>query len=58
MASMNQRLDKQIQTILLPTSEKTHFISSKFVKNIAEFGGDISSLVSEDVKERLTKIFK
>ena len=45
MAGMNARLDSGIETVFLMASERNHFISSRFVKEIALLGGDISSFV-------------
>jgi pantetheine-phosphate adenylyltransferase len=45
MAGMNYRLDSDIETVFLMASEHHQFISSRFVKDIATFGGDISSFV-------------
>jgi pantetheine-phosphate adenylyltransferase len=45
MAGMNYRLDSGIETVFLMASESHQFISSRFVKDIAAFGGDISSFV-------------
>ena len=45
MAGMNARLDSRIETVFLPASERQHFISSRFVKEIALLGGDVSSFV-------------
>ncbi len=45
MAGMNYRLDNKIETVFLMASEHHQFISSRFVKDIARFGGDISSFV-------------
>ncbi len=53
MYGMNYQLDNTIQTIFLPASEKHHFIASKLVKEIAILGGDISSFVSQNVKEKI-----
>lgn len=57
MACMNNRLDPEIETIFLTASESTHFISSRFVKQIAKLGGDISSLVSLPVANHLRAYF-
>jgi pantetheine-phosphate adenylyltransferase len=46
MAGMNYRLDPQIETVFLMASEHHQFISSRFVKEIARLGGDVSSFVS------------
>jgi pantetheine-phosphate adenylyltransferase len=45
MAGMNYRLDCEIETVFLMASEHHQFISSRFVKDIAAYGGDISSFV-------------
>ena len=46
MAGMNYRLDPDIETVFLMASEHHQFISSRFVKEIARLGGDVSSFVS------------
>jgi len=45
MAGMNARLDAEVETVFLMASEHHQFISSRFVKEIALLGGDISSFV-------------
>jgi pantetheine-phosphate adenylyltransferase len=52
MAGMNYRLDTDIETVFLMASEHHQFISSRFVKDIATFGGDISSFVPQLTFER------
>jgi pantetheine-phosphate adenylyltransferase len=52
MAGMNYRLDSDIETVFLMASEHHQFISSRFVKDIASFGGDISSFVPALTNER------
>jgi pantetheine-phosphate adenylyltransferase len=53
MAGMNARLDPGIETVFLMASEGVHFISSRFVKEIALLGGDISPFVSAPVIARI-----
>lgn len=57
MACMNNRLKSDIETVFLTASENTHFISSRFVKQIARLGGDISSFVSANVAKHLKSHF-
>lgn len=57
MFGMNYRLDSEIQTVFLPASETTHFIASRFVKEIARLGGDITSFVSPHVARALKRVF-
>ncbi len=45
MAGMNYRMDPAIETVFLTASETHQFISSRFVKEIARLGGDISTFV-------------
>ena len=52
MAGMNARLDSEIETVFLMASEHHQFISSRFVKEIARLGGDISSFVPALTLER------
>ena len=52
MAGMNYRLDPTIETVFLTASETHQFISSRFVKEIARLGGDISSFVPALTLER------
>ncbi|MBA2629158.1 MAG: pantetheine-phosphate adenylyltransferase [Rickettsiaceae bacterium] len=58
MACMNSRLDETIETIFLPASEKNQFISSKLVKEIVSLGGDISSFVIPEIKDRLVQYYQ
>lgn len=52
MAGMNHRLDADIETVFLMASESNQFISSRFVKEIARLGGDVSSFVPRLTLER------
>jgi pantetheine-phosphate adenylyltransferase len=52
MAGMNRRLDQQIETVFLMASETNQFISSRFVKEIARLGGDVSTFVPKLTLER------
>jgi pantetheine-phosphate adenylyltransferase len=53
MAGMNAKLNPNIQTVFLPASEHTHFISSRFVKEIVRLGGGVEGLVSKHVEREL-----
>ena len=52
MTGMNHRLDPEIETVFLMASETNQFISSRFVKEIAQLGGDVSSFVPAITLER------
>jgi pantetheine-phosphate adenylyltransferase len=53
MAATNARLCPSIETMFLTASETNQFISSRFVKEIARLGGDVSSFVSANVRAEL-----
>jgi pantetheine-phosphate adenylyltransferase len=53
MACMNSKLAPTIETVFLTASESTHFVSSRFVKQISKLGGDVSGFVSVHVAEQL-----
>jgi len=55
MAGMNARLNPQMETVFLMASERHQFISSRFVKEIARLGGDISSFVSANVARHIVQ---
>lgn len=57
MACMNNILAPDIETVFLTASENTHFISSRFVKQIARLGGDVSTLVSPNVSRNLAEYY-
>lgn len=52
MAMMNTTLDPNIDTIILVASPNWLFISSRLIKDIAMFGGDISPFVPPPVLAR------
>ena len=54
MAQMNQRLSG-IDTFFLSTSPQYSFLSSSLVREVARFGGDVSSMVPPVVAKRLAE---
>ncbi|MFZ4125538.1 MAG: pantetheine-phosphate adenylyltransferase [Rickettsiales bacterium] len=57
MASVNNKIAPELETVFLTASDATHFISSRFVKQIARLGGDVSKFVSANVAETLQQHF-
>jgi len=53
MALANQRLAPDIETVALITAEQHTFLSSSTVREIAELGGDVSSMVPPFVEQAL-----
>ena len=58
LAAMNRNLVNTIETVFMMTSSEYSFISSSAVKEVAEFGGDVSKWVSPRVAGLLYKKFK
>ncbi len=58
MACMNSKLAPELETIFLTASEHTHFISSRFVKQIARLGGNVTDFVPASVHARLMDYLK
>lgn len=57
MAGMNHRLNPHIETVFLMANDKYQFISSRFVKEIAQLGGEVSHFVSPRVVARIAHRF-
>jgi len=57
MAGMNSRLNSTVETVFLMASDRFQFISSRFVKEIGQLGGDVTPFVSARVAERIKKKF-
>lgn len=52
MAQMNANLT-DIETVFIPTSPQYSFVASSLIKEVATFGGDVSGLVPDFVRERM-----
>ena len=55
MTGMNYKLDSEIETIFLMSSDKYQLISSKLIKEINSLKGDVSQFVPQVVEEELKK---
>jgi pantetheine-phosphate adenylyltransferase len=53
MALMNRRLAPEIETVFLQPAGRYSFVSSRMVKEVFSFGGDVSSLVPPNVLKQL-----
>ncbi len=52
MAQMNYRLSG-VETLFMPTAPEHSFLSSSMVREVAGFGGEVSSMVPPEVARRL-----
>jgi pantetheine-phosphate adenylyltransferase len=58
MALANQRLAPEIEVVTLITREQHTFLSGSTVREIASFGGDVTSMVPENVSKALQERFR
>jgi pantetheine-phosphate adenylyltransferase len=57
MALTNRKLDPEMETVFMMTAESYAPMSSRFIKEIARLGGDVSAFVTPGVGKRLKDKF-
>ncbi|MGN1050900.1 MAG: pantetheine-phosphate adenylyltransferase [Acutalibacteraceae bacterium] len=55
MALTNKQLNPELETVFLTTQVQNMYLSSSMVKQVASFGGDISSFVPKSIHEKIYK---
>ena len=58
MALINRKLDPTVETVFMMTSDNYAPVSSRFIKEIARYGGDVAAFVTPGVSRKLRKKFK
>lgn len=58
IASMNKTQAPDIESVFLMADEKYRFVSSSLIKEIAQFDGDVSGMVPENVSERMKEKYQ
>ena len=53
MTLMNQRLNRQIETVFMMPDQKYTYISSRLIKEVFALGGQVHGLVPDMVEDRL-----
>ncbi|MCR5432071.1 MAG: pantetheine-phosphate adenylyltransferase [Lachnospiraceae bacterium] len=53
IAQINHRLSPNIDTVFFTTSVEYSYVSSSIAKEVAKYGGDISGLVPEEIRDDL-----
>jgi len=56
MALMNRKLEPRLETVYLTPKEDYTYLSSRIMKEVARFGGDVSQLAPSCVSERLARM--
>jgi pantetheine-phosphate adenylyltransferase len=57
MANMNRKLYREMETLFMMTGEDYFYISSRFVRDVARLGGDVTGLVPANVLAALRRRF-
>ena len=55
IALVNRKLDDNIETLFMPSSEKYTYISSTVVKEMARYGADMTTFVPAEILEDVLK---
>ncbi|MCD8509671.1 MAG: pantetheine-phosphate adenylyltransferase [Bacillus sp. (in: Bacteria)] len=55
MASINRKLDENVETFFMMTNNKYSYLSSSIVKEVAKYQASVSDLVPDVVEEALRK---
>src|ERR1039457_5924380 len=55
MALMNRKLQPDVETVFMLPAEKYSYLSSRLVREVAQLGGSIKSLVPDTVERELKK---
>jgi len=53
LANMNRKLDPQFDSVFVMTGEDYFYVTSRLVREVSRFGGDVSSLVPANVQAAL-----
>ena len=58
LAGMNRKLNNKIETMFLMSDVENQIISSKFVKEITELGGNINKFTSKSIIKALKEKYE
>lgn len=57
LSLMNKHLNPELETLLIPTEQKYFLVRSSSIKEAAQFGGDVSTMVPKLVEQKLKEKF-
>lgn len=58
MAAMNSKLQPEVETVFLMASDRNQFISSRFVKEIGQLGGNVRHFVPDGIADTLEDTYR
>ncbi len=57
LATMNHNITQEVETVFMMTSEEWFYLSSRLVREVARFGGDVEKMVPKAVYQALTDLY-
>ena len=57
ISGMNETMAPEVHTVFLPSATSHSFMASKLIREVARFGGDVSSMVPPPVAAKLAERF-
>lgn len=57
-ALINKKLNPNLETLFMVTNQQHMYLSSTIVRQVANFGGDISMFVPQEIKQEVTEKMK
>ncbi len=57
LSNVNRKLDPEFDSVFVMTGEDYFFVSARFVREVAQLGGDVSGMVPPNVEEGLRRKF-
>ncbi len=58
LATMNHQLARDVETVFIMTCEKSFYLSSRLVREVASLGGDVKEMVPAHINTALKTHFK
>jgi pantetheine-phosphate adenylyltransferase len=57
LALINQKLDADIETVCLMTSQEHSFLSASMIRELAQYGGTLAGLVPPNIETALRRVY-
>jgi len=55
MALINKQINPDMETLFLNTSNEYMYLSSSIVRQLASFGGDVSSFIPAEIRDEIAE---
>ena len=58
LATMNRKLSPEVETVFMMTGEASFYLSSRLVREVASFGGDVKGMVPDNILAALNEKYQ